>query len=119
VDTWNLFDTYLPTTEAQVPLSSSCPSPIPAPASCVMWRFQVLGAGVAQLMPAYSSLQSPGSPTGPPDCANPYILQNILRQRFGAENISVISDNGGIAMVYQTHKCEELFRRVSVGGQGL
>jgi beta-glucosidase-like glycosyl hydrolase len=71
-----------------------------------MWRFQVLGAGVAQLMPAYSSLQSPGSPTGPPDCANPYILQNILRQRFGAENISVISDNGGIAMVYQTHKCE-------------
>jgi beta-glucosidase-like glycosyl hydrolase len=25
VDTWNLFDTYLPTTEAQVPLSASLP----------------------------------------------------------------------------------------------
>ncbi len=69
---------------------------------------QVLKANVAQLMPAYSSLQSPGSPTGPPDCANDYTLKTILRERFGAENISVISDNGGIAMVYQTHKCKAM-----------
>ena len=66
---------------------------------------QVLGANVAQLMPAYSAMLSPGSPDGAPDCANNYLLKDILRQRFGAHNISVISDNGGIAMVYQTHKC--------------
>ena len=62
---------------------------------------QVLGGHVAQLMPAYSALWTPAAPTCAPDCANSYILRDVLRQRFGAANISVISDNGGIAMVYQ------------------
>ncbi len=69
------------------------------------WLLQVLGAHVAQLMPAYSAFYSPESPDGAPDCANEYLIKTVLRGRFGAVNMSVISDNGGIEMVYQTHKC--------------
>ena len=44
-----------------------------------------------------------GAPDGAPDCANNYILRTILREKYGAANISIMSDNGAIAMVYQTH----------------
>jgi beta-D-xylosidase 4 len=54
-------------------------------------------------MPAYSSLKCPGSEDGAPDCANPFLLKQILRTQFNVPNISVISDNGAVDQVYSTH----------------
>ena len=75
--THDLYDTYLPA-----------------------FKSQVLGAKVAQIMPAYSGLRCAGIPAGAPDCANPFLLQSVLRDQFGAYNISIISDNGGVGFVY-------------------
>ena len=39
----------------------------------------------------------------PPDAANPFLLKTVLREEFSAPNISVCSDNGGVAAVYASH----------------
>lgn len=75
--THDLYDTYLPA-----------------------FKSQVLAAKVAQIMPAYSGLKCAGIPEGAPDCANPFLLQSVLRGQFGAPNVSIISDNGGVGFVY-------------------
>ena len=72
----DLYDTYLPA-----------------------FRSQVLGADVAQIMPAYSGMRCKYQPDGAPDAANPYLLKTILRGQFGVPNISVISDNGAVLFV--------------------
>ena len=69
------------------------------------FKSQVLAGKVAQMMPAYSGVRVPKfSDDGAPDCANKYILKTILRGEFNAPNISVCSDNGGIAFVVAPHK---------------
>ena len=35
--------------------------------------------------------------------ANQFLLKTILREEFAAPNISIISDNGGVVEVYNTH----------------
>lgn len=75
--THDLYDTYLPA-----------------------FKSQVLASKVAQIMPAYSGLKCAGIPQGAPDCANPFLLRSVLRDQFGAPNVSVISDNGGVNFVY-------------------
>ena len=67
------------------------------------FKSQVYAAQVAQIMPAYSGFKCPKSTDGAPDAANSYILQSVLRTQFEAPNISVISDNGGVSEVYNTH----------------
>lgn len=76
----DLYDTYLPA-----------------------FKSQVLAANVTQIMPAYSGVKCSGSADGAPDAANPFLLKTVLREQFGASNISVVSDNGGVAEVYATH----------------
>ncbi len=77
----DLYDTYLPA-----------------------FRSQVMGANVSQIMPAYSGIKCyPKQPNGVPDSASPFLLKTILRGEFGAPNISVCSDNGGISAVYSNH----------------
>ena len=76
----DLYDTYLPS-----------------------FKSQVLGAKVAQIMPAYSGLKCSKQPDGAPDAANPFLLKKILRGEFGATNISICSDNGGVVAVYTDH----------------
>ena len=72
----DLYDTYLPA-----------------------FKSQVLGAKVAQMMPAYSGLRCKYLPDGAPDAANPFLLKTVLREQFNAPNISVVSDNGAIGFV--------------------
>lgn len=79
--THDLYDTYMPA-----------------------FKSQVLAAKVAQIMPAYSGLKCAGIPEGAPDCANPFLLQTVLREQFGAPNISIISDNGAVNFVYSEQK---------------
>ena len=76
----DLFDTFLP-----------------------MFKTQVMAGKVMQIMPAYSSLKCYYAPNGAPDAANQYLLKTVLRGQFGAENISVCSDNGAVEEVYTTH----------------
>lgn len=76
----DLYDTYLPA-----------------------FKSQVMAGKVMQIMPAYSSLRSKYAPDGAPDAANDFLLKTVLRKQFGAENISVCSDNGGVPEVYTTH----------------
>ena len=76
----DLYDTYLPA-----------------------FKSQVMGAKVSQIMPAYSGVRCKGSMDGAPDTANQFLLKTILRGEFGAPNISVVSDNGGVSEVYSTH----------------
>ena len=64
------------------------------------FKSQVYAAGTPQIMPAYSAVNYSG---GAPDAANKFILIDVLRKQFEAPNISVISDNGGVAQVYLTH----------------
>lgn len=40
------------------------------------------------MMPAYTGFRSPQSPSAAPDAANEYLLIDIIRNRFGAQNIS-------------------------------
>ena len=68
------------------------------------FKSQVLGAKVAQMMPAYSGLECKYQPDGAPDAANPFLLKTVLREQFGAPNISVVSDNGAVAAVYDKMK---------------
>ncbi len=72
----DLYDTYLPA-----------------------FKSQVIGAHVSQMMPAYSGLRCTYQPDGAPDAANPFLIKTVLRDEFGAPNISVISDNGGVSFV--------------------
>ena len=76
----DLYDTYLPA-----------------------FKSQIFAGKVMQIMPAYSSLRCKYAPEGAPDAANNFLLKYILRKQFGAENISVCSDNGAIEEVYTTH----------------
>ena len=63
------------------------------------FKSQVLGAHVAQMMPALSGLRCKYQPDGAPDVANPFLLKSVLREQFGADNISIVSDNAAIAAV--------------------
>ena len=67
------------------------------------FKSQVVGAKAMQIMPAYSGLRCKYEPDGAPDAANPFLLRTVLRNEFSAPNISVCSDNGGVAEVYATH----------------
>ena len=72
----DLYDTYLPA-----------------------FKSQVLGANVAQMMPALSGLRCEYQSDGAPDVANPFLLKTVLREQFGASNISIVSDNAAVAAV--------------------
>ena len=63
------------------------------------FKSQVLGANVAQMMPALSGLRCKYQPDGAPDVANPFLLRTVLREQFGAANISIVSDNAAVAAV--------------------
>ena len=76
----DLYDTYLPA-----------------------FKTQIIAGKVMQIMPAYSALRCKYEPDGAPDAANDFLLKTVLRKQFGAENISVCSDNGGVSEVYTTH----------------
>lgn len=75
----DLYDTYLPA-----------------------FKSQVIGAKVSMVMPAYSALNCTKQDDSAPDAASPF-LRKVLRDDFSAPNISVCSDNGGIAAVYTDH----------------
>ena len=77
----DLYDTYLPA-----------------------FKSQVMAANLAQIMPAYSGMRCKYQKDGAPDAANPFLLKTVLREQFGAPNISICSDNGGVREVSQTHK---------------
>ena len=77
----DLYDTYLPA-----------------------FKTQVLASKVAQIMPAYSGLRCKYQQDGAPDAANPFLLKTVLREQFGAANVSIVSDNGGVQAVYTDHK---------------
>ena len=68
------------------------------------FKSQVMGAKVAQVMPAYSGLKCKYIPDGAPDAANSFLLKTVLREQFNAPNISVVSDNGAIGFVYTKMK---------------
>ena len=76
----DLYDTYLPA-----------------------FKSQIFAGKVMQIMPAYSSLKCKYAPEGAPDAANNFLLKSVLRGQFGAENVSVCSDNGAVEEVYATH----------------
>ena len=67
------------------------------------FKSQVIGAKVMQMMPAYTGLRCKYEPDGAPDAANSFLINRVLRNEFGAPNISVCSDNGGVFEVYGTH----------------
>lgn len=69
----DLFNTYLPAFEADVK-----------------------EGGVGSMMGAYSALY------GKPDCANPFLLEKILRQQWGFNGF-VVSDGGAIIDIWQSH----------------
>lgn len=77
----DLYDTYLPA-----------------------FKSQVLGAQVAQIMPAYSGMRCSMQKDGAPDAANTFLLKSVLRQQFGGRNISVVSDNGAVGAVASLQK---------------
>ena len=77
----DLYDTYLPA-----------------------FKTQVVGAKVAQIMPAYSGVRCDYQPDGAPDAANPYLLKAVLREKFNAPDISIVSDNGGVSFAYTEQK---------------
>jgi beta-glucosidase len=77
----DLYDTYLPA-----------------------FKSQVMGANVSQVMPAYSGLNCSRQNDSAPDTANTFLLKTILREEFSATNVSVCSDNGGVAGVYNGHQ---------------
>ena len=77
----DLYDTYLPA-----------------------FKSQVLGANVAQMMPAYSGTRCKEQQDGAPDAANPFLLKTVLRGQFSAPNISVVSDNGAVSAVASDQK---------------
>ncbi|MCG8626244.1 MAG: glycoside hydrolase family 3 C-terminal domain-containing protein, partial [Proteobacteria bacterium] len=77
----DLYDTYLPA-----------------------FKTQVVGAKVAQIMPAYSGLRCDYQPDGAPDAANTYLLKTVLREKFNAPNISIVSDNGAVSFILTEQK---------------
>ena len=77
----DLYDTYLPA-----------------------FKTQVVGAKVAQIMPAYSGLRCDYQPDGAPDAANTYLLKTVLREKFNAPNISIVSDNGAVSFALTEQK---------------
>ena len=76
----DLYDTYLPA-----------------------FKSQVLAGNVSQIMPAYNGIKCKLEPAGVPCSASNYLLKNVLRNRFGASNISVCSDNTAIKYVTSSH----------------
>ena len=77
----DLYDTYLPA-----------------------FKTQVVGAKVAQIMPAYSGLRCDYQPDGASDATNSFLLKTVLREEFNAPDISVVSDNGAVSFVYTEQK---------------
>ena len=77
----DLYDTYLPA-----------------------FKTQIMGAKVAQIMPAYSGVRCDYQPDGAPDAANPYLLKTVLREEFNAPDISIVSDNGAVSYAYTRQK---------------
>lgn len=77
----DLYDTYLPA-----------------------FKTQVIGAKVAQIMPAYSGVRCDYQPDGAPDAANPFLLKTVLREEFNAPDISIVSDNGAVMYAYTRQK---------------
>ena len=67
------------------------------------FKSQVVGGKAMQIMPALSGLRCVKEEDGAPDVANPFLLHSVLREEFGAENISVVSDNEAIGQVYTDH----------------
>ena len=67
------------------------------------FKTQILASNVSQIMPAYNGVRCEHQKDGAPAAANPFLLKTILRERFGAHNISVVSDNGGIQFVHTAH----------------
>ena len=63
------------------------------------FKSQVVGANVAQMMPALSGMRCKYQQDGAPDVANPFLLRTVLREQFGAANISIVSDNAAVAAV--------------------
>ncbi len=70
----DLYDTYLPAFEAAV-----------------------LEGQVGSVMGSYNALN------GVPNCANPFLLEQILRLRWGFQGF-VVSDGGAIANIWRAHK---------------
>lgn len=64
------------------------------------FRTAIQEGNVAQLMCAYSSTNYSGYA---PDCASTWLLDTVARKTFNFTGM-VISDNGAIEMVWQTHK---------------
>ena len=48
------------------------------------FKTQVMGAQIAQKLPAYSGLRCENQPDGAPDAANPFLLKTVLREEFNA-----------------------------------
>jgi beta-glucosidase len=67
------------------------------------FKSQVMGGKAMQIMPALSGMRCEKEEDGAPDAANPFLLQTVLREQFGAPNISVVSDNAAIEQVYSDH----------------
>lgn len=65
------------------------------------FKSQVMGAKVSQMMPAYTGLRCSKQLNGAPDVANPFLLKSVLRDEFGAPNISICSDNGALDAVVE------------------
>ena len=76
----DLYDTYLPA-----------------------FKSVVVASKAAQIMPSYTGVRFLYQKDGAPGAANPYLLRTILREQFGAPNISIVSDNGGVEEVFSTH----------------
>ena len=76
----DLYDTYLPA-----------------------FKSQVMGANVAQIMPALSGVNCSKQTDGAPDAANQFLLKTVLREEFSAPNVSVCSDNEALPQVYHDH----------------
>ena len=60
------------------------------------FKSQVMGAKVAQIMPAMRGLRCTKKLDGSVDVANPFLLKSVLRDEFGAPNISICSDEGAM-----------------------
>ena len=76
----DLYDTYLPA-----------------------FKSQIMAGKVMQIMPAYTAFRCKYEPSGAPGATNDFLLHTVLRKQFGATNISVCSDNGGVNFIHTGH----------------
>lgn len=82
VSLWDAWDTYFP-----------------------QFRTVVVQGNVSQIMCAYSAVNNSGGvvPPNAPDCANPWLLQSVLREAMHFQGM-VISDNGALQFIYDPHR---------------